>query len=95
MGGIQLGADFWSGTSFDTKFTGVIFRGGTSLFEVTDFWFGGTALPLVNESDLDSGVAVCFGVLDLGDFVLTHVNDGHGDGFAFVVVDVGHAQFFA
>ena len=95
VGSVQLGADFWSGTGFDTEFTSVIFRGGTCLFEVTDFWFRGTALPLVNEPDLDGGITVCFGVLNLGDFVLTYVNDGHGDGFAFVVVDVGHAQFFA
>ena len=73
----------------------MVFGGGSGFLEVTDFGLGGAALTFVDKAHLHGGISVRFSVLDLGHFVLTDVHNGDGNGFAFVVVDVGHTQLFA
>src|SRR5690625_5033714 len=83
--------DYVGGTDFDDVTT----RCDTGFVEVSDQWFGDLTRIDCPVGDLDSGVAVDFGVAKLGDYVRLSLNHSDGNEVVVLVPYLGHAELRA
>ena len=77
------------------EFLDLLDRARVELLEVAELRFGDALLLLVNQTELDSVIAIAVGGLALDDSVGTGENDGNRGHHAIGVIDARMAEFFS